>query len=320
MTSPLAPCSEAEPKADKGIVKELYHFEEKGTWVENIAVRSSDGNLIVVLYDRPEIWELILHESKPEANLLWKGKDPARRTTGITEITKDIFAFVVVAKNGGYSVWTLEPSSKKAIEVIKNVEGAGQLNGLTKLSPTVCLAADTKKGCVWRLDLENPDKGQYAKVDVTMEGWPLTGLGINGVRYRDGFLYYTNTSKGYLARIAIDPISAEFKGSAEILVKDHLSLLGIDDFALGRSKDEFFVALGLPHSRIMRITLRGKEKPIEEVIASGTEGIFYPTSVQFGMTDGKKNTIYVTTSGNPLSLVGANWFKGGKVFAIELKV
>jgi hypothetical protein len=319
MTSHLL-CHEAVPNTDEAIAKELYQFKEKGTWVENIAVRRN-GNLIVVLYDRPEIFELILHESSTEAKLLWKGKDPAHRTTGITEISEDIFAFVVVTKIKEYSVRKLDPSSEleeKTIELVSKVEGAGQLNGLTTLSPTVCLAADTKLGCIWRLNFSDPKKKHCDKLpgDVTMKGWPLIGAGINGIRYRDGFLYYTNTIKGYLARIPIDPVSAEFIGPAENLVKDHL--VGIDDFALGRSEDEFFVALGFPHSRVMRISLGGKQGVVEDVIAGGMDGVEYPTSVQFGRTSGTKNTIYVTTSGNPVSLLGVNWLEGGKVFAIKL--
>lgn len=146
-----------------------------------------------------------------------------------------------------------------------------------------------------------------------MEGLPLVGAGINGVRYRAGFLYYTNTSKCYLARIPIDPITARLNGGGEILVKN---LPRIDGFALGRENGEFFVALELPHSKILRIKLGEKEK----VIASTKEGIEFPTSVQFGRTAGKENTIYVTTSGNPLPIIlmGVSCLEKGKAFAIDL--
>jgi hypothetical protein len=301
-----APFSIAKTMNGRAPATEVYQFE-KGTWVENIAVRTN-GNLVVVLYDRPEVWELNPHTPQAQPKLLWQFKD-ATRTTGITEPIADNFIVIVFMKAGGFTVWNLNLTSPQtnATEVIATVPGAGTLNGLTTLSSTVALAADTKKGVVHRFDLARGESTIILR-DSTMS-LPLVAGGINGVRYQAGFLYYTNSFRGILARIPIDTTSAEATGPAEVLAR---GLIGLDDFALSPSGDEFFVMHWM-RSRILKITAGGKK----DVLAAGSEGVAWPTSAQFGRTDRDNGIIYVTASGNPTSLLLGK-FEGGKILAVKV--
>jgi hypothetical protein len=289
-------------------VSKVHQFGN-GTWVENIAVRSN-GNLVVVLYDRPEVWEVnpLIPDAEPKRLVHFEN---ATRTSGITEADADNFVVMVFMKSGGFTIWNLDLTSSQTIakEVITTVPDAGMLNGLTSLSSTVVLAADTRKGVVHRFDLAMGES-TIALNDSTMKGLPLLGVGINGVRYRAGFLYYTNTFKGILARIPIDTATAKATGLAEVLVS---GLFGLDDFAFGRSDDEFFVMHWI-RSRILRVTAGGA-KPV--VVASGSDGVAWPTSAQFGRTDADRDTVYVTSSGNPTSLVVGK-YEGGKILSVKV--
>jgi hypothetical protein len=306
IASSCAPPSTAATMNGNASITQVHQFG-KGTWVENIAVRSN-GNLVVVLYDRPEVWELnpLVPDAEPKMLIHFEG---ATRTTGITEPIADNFVVMVAMKAGGFTVWNLDLTSLQtnATKALNTVPGAGALNGLTTLSSTVVLAADTRKGVVHRFDLA---KGESTIVlrDPTMS-LPLVGGGINGVRYRAGFLYYTSSFRGTLARIPIDATSAEATGPAEVLAS---GLIGLDDFALGRSHDEFLV-MDWIRSKILKVTIGGKV----HVVATGADGVAWPTSAQFGRTDADKNTIYVTSSGNPIALVFGK-FEGGKVLAVKM--
>jgi hypothetical protein len=306
IASPYAAPSIAETVSKSASITKIYQFG-KGTWVENIAVRSN-GNLVVVLYDRPEVWEVNPFIPDAEAKMLNQFED-ATRITGITEPVADNFVVMVSMKAGGFTIWNLDLTSSQtnATQVIATVPGAGSLNGLTTLSSTMALAADTGKGVVHRFDLARGETSVVLR-DPTMS-LPIVGGGINGVRYRAGFLYYTNSLRGMLARIPIDATTAEATGPSEVLAS---GLIGIDDFALGHSDDEFFV-MDWVRSRILKVIAGGTK----EVLAAGSDGVAWPTSAQFGRTDADRNTIYVTSSGNPTALVLGN-FEGGKILAVRL--
>lgn len=304
----------------KDRVKELYRFTGKGRWAKNLAVRPN-GNLIVVVLDKPEICELDPRVRLFEPVQLWTSQDSTDRATGIAQIgAKDIYIFTVATKNG-VLVHLLKPDdAEEPFKLISRLEGAGQLNGLAVLSSKVLLAADTKLGCISSIDLDIPAEGEELRVvkattllkDSTTQGLPVAGLGINGLRYRDGYLYYTNTSKGLLARVPIDPVTAKCNvDEAKILVQG-LDLIGIGDFALRPVENEFFVALGFPRSRVMKIILSEEHEPWKAVFG---RGMHYPTSVQLSDDE---YTIYVTTSGSPMTLGGIDIFEGGKVYAIHL--
>lgn len=138
---------------------------------------------------------------------------------------------------------------------------------------------------------------------------PIVDGGINGVRYREGFLYYTNSFRGILARIPVDATTAAATGPAEVLAS---GLIGIDDFAKGHSEGKFFV-MDWIRSKILKITTG----VITEVLANSSNGVAWPTSAQLGRTDSDKNTIYVTSSGNPANLIFGR-IEGGKILAVQV--
>src|ERR1700759_4638660 len=71
-------------------IDQIYQFE-KGSYVENIAVRTN-GNLLVTRLDKGEVYEI--DPSKKKASLAHKFKG-YNRVSGIIEIKPDVFAVCV---------------------------------------------------------------------------------------------------------------------------------------------------------------------------------------------------------------------------------
>jgi sugar lactone lactonase YvrE len=177
------------------------------------------------------------------------------------------------------------------------------------VSPQVALASDTQAGAVYRFNLAIGSAGVVI-TDSTMTAIPGLAGGINGVRVHGKYLYYTNTVKGLLARIPIDSTSGSGTGAAQIISSD---LFGADDFAIGGPQDEIFV-MNFLKSQIVKVDLAGTL----EAVPDSAGIISWPTSAQFGRTKADERTLYVTSAGNPLSLVVGSVFEGGKVLAIKL--
>jgi hypothetical protein len=285
-------------------VSTVYQFES-GTWVENIAVRSN-GNLVVVLYDRPEIHEINPFVSPPTAQLIarFDGKSGVQ---GIVETKPDVFA-VMPFQGSSYSLWTVDLTADPAkTEVIPEISDVGMLNGLTKLSDTILLASDTKNGAIVRLDVSKKSSLTVIQDDTTT-GIPLIGAGINGIRARKSTVYYTNFFKGLLCRVPVNSVTGIATGPEQIIS----SKLGIlDDLAIGANDGQPSYVMQYLAGSIARVTDDGNVDPV-------AKGLEYPTSAQFGRTKGDGNVLYVSSSGNPLGPTLKGVFEGGKVYAVNL--
>jgi hypothetical protein len=296
------------PLTSAATVQTIYQFPP-GTWVENIAVRSN-GNLLVVLFSAPQVHEIDLSATPITARLVASFASKSG-IQGIVETEADIFA-VMPFDSSSYSLWTINATSGDTEEVIPVVPDVGVLNGLTKVSNDVLLAADTKFGAIVRLDVAEKSSSVAVK-DNTMIGLPLNlGGGINGIRARrtgnSTMVYFTNFLKATLNRFSINP--TDFTLASPIAtIASNLGLL--DDLAIGAHEGD--------PSYVMQYILGA----IAEVHDDGTwqplvQGLDYPTSAQFGRTEGDKDVLYVSSSGNPVGLFAKRVFDGGKIYRIDL--
>jgi hypothetical protein len=282
-----------EAAAAQAMPTTVYQFGN-GMWVENIAVRPN-GNLVLVLYDRPEVYELNPFTKTPK--LLHRFPN-ATSMTGCVETNPDTFAVMAKTKQG-FSIWTLGLSSSAPVieQVIPNVPDAGALNGLAALSPTILLASDTTKGVIFRLDLAKRTSSVAINKDQI-------GFGVNGIRVRGNYLYFAN-SIGPFSKIPIDATTGAATGAAKVIAKPGI---GMDDFALGRG-DEAFV-MNWTGGKVLRIDGAGKVTTVAKTS--------WPTSGQFGRTKADEGTLYVTSSGNPLGSIASSFFAGGSVVSLTV--
>ena len=160
--------------------------------------------------------------------------------------------------------------------VIQNIEGAQILNGLASFSPTVVFAADSPAGAIYRINLD------FGTADMAISGDGITP-GVNGLRYKAPYLYYTNSLDGVFGRIQIDPTSGDLLGAAEVVVRGDI-LAGADDFALADWTDAAFVA-NFQQNTLVRVDIGNgtaevvvQDIPAPTTAMFGSGGLFVGTS------------------------------------------
>lgn len=305
--------------------RDIYQYPA-GTWAENLAVRAN-GQLIITRLDQPII-QLVNPFTPGKAPVTIYTFPAAAGCTGITEYAPDIFAVVTgnfslatrANPPGEWSVWKVDmrsytgPGTAKVTK-ITDVPTALLLNGATLLDPIKgsILIADSLAANLIRVDAS---KGTYTVVqaDTTMAGVNKGGIpiGINGVRVRDGKLYFTNGTKNIFVRVSINPADGTATGAYTILVTNTVG--AFDDFAADIF-GEFFNCQG-PAGTLAKITVQGNVGTEQEVAGNASsKAITGNTSARFGRTVFDLTTLYVTTNGGFPTPV-----EGAKIVAVDVPI
>lgn len=191
-------------------------------------------------------------------------------------------------------------SSDGTVETLLTLPDAIFLNGITPLSGTQYLTADSYRGAIWLIDvaqrrgsiwLEHPMLARSNSENVIPAA--------NGLKRFGDFLYVSNTEKMLLLRIPVD--TADQSGEPEIFVEQ----INIDDFAFDVEGNLY----GATHiyNSVVRIATDGSTT----IIAQADQGVIGSTAVAFGQGEGDRTAIYVVTNGGiflppPTGLVPAN--------------
>ncbi|KAL4861421.1 hypothetical protein BDV12DRAFT_180326 [Aspergillus spectabilis] len=255
---------------------------EPGTWIENFSPRGQSWYTRLTRLDSPEVQEVDPSHQHGGPRTIYTFED-ATNATGIAELSPDTYAVTTLNKIGDdttVTIWTFQATTGTATKAIENVPGTSFLNGLAAISSSIVLAADTLDGGIYRIDLEAGTANKILTGDAFAPG-------INGLRFKNGYLYYTNSLLGIFGRIAIDPATGAPAGAAESLAKGDI-LGGADDFALAYWTDAAFV-VNFEKNTLVRVNFGDGEGNAEVVV----EGIPAPTTATFGTSGG----LYVATSG-----------------------
>lgn len=319
----------SDPLLDPNIITTF----PKGTWVENLVARSSDGNFLATLLSAPQVYLLSsTGATKPTLVAEFPGNLGA---LGIVELGEDIFYAVVgnysvttgTNTPGSYSIWEIDlngwsthpkrhdwsdsnwsdyhskPPSHARTKHIASLPTAGLLNGLTILdaSSGTLLAADSLHGSVWSINVHT---GAVALAinDPTMSPVPsLSGglsIGINGLSYASSYLYYDNSNTVNFYRIPISPSTGTPTGAAELLIDQEFSNIFPDDFTLD-SQGNAWLACEWGHVAFFEGVTNGEKHNITAVAGNSTGLPHGFTSVKFGITeeDKERGSLYVATNG-----------------------
>jgi hypothetical protein len=184
----------------------IYEFPNP-TWVENLAVRSN-GKILVTLLTAPEVWQIdpVSHT----AELVYHFPD-ATGVSGIAEVEKDVFAVAVgnwsditfTATFGSYSIWSIDVNAEPQVYKITDMPEAQFLNGMTVLptQPYTVLVGDSDLGVIWRVNTRNRVYGvAIDNPDLKPNTSAALELGVNGIHYRDGYVYFVNVSLSIYVR------------------------------------------------------------------------------------------------------------------------
>ena len=298
----------------------IYEFPN-GTWVENLAVRSS-GSILMTIITSPDLYMINPLCSQPTPVHLHHF-DSALLLLGITETNPDTFHLVAANGTRGsplpapgsnriYKVSFLPNSDIPHISLAATLPEAGFLNGLTTLNPTTVLAADYQKGVVWAINVVTGHSRVVLNDPLMAPGGSLTTLGINGVRLHGNTLYFTNSAQGLLAKIDTNA-DGTAAGKATVVARSSNGSF-YDDFALDWRGDAFLATGG--GNSIEEIG-RGKQVIVAGNVNS-TE-IAEPTSAQFGRTSADREVLYVTTGGGLAIPVNGDEIVGGQLVAVDTK-
>ncbi|KAK1453498.1 hypothetical protein CMEL01_05157 [Colletotrichum melonis] len=301
-----------------------YQFPEKPNWIENIAVRKN-GNLLLPLLTSPELYQVAKPwEKSPSAELVHRFSD-LNGLLGITETCPD--TFVVVGGNfsgigvsvpGTFSAWEVSIADKKTtVNKIVNVPEAAFLNGVVSLpwGSNIVLVAESALGKVYRLDVKAK---KYETIlggqDLEPAAGAVPAIGVNGVRIRGDYLYWSHSSFRKVFRVKLDR-SGRVAAKATIDQIADVSTIAafLDDFAFDK-KGGIWAVTNID-DKLVYITPEGKGTVVagsetELTVAGGT-------ATAFGRNVKDKGILYVVTGGSLAAPVNGSITEPGKVVAFD---
>ena len=322
----------------------VYEFPNE-SWVENLAFRSN-GNILVTLIQKPEVWELDPHEDPVVPRLVYSFPD-AISVLGIAEVEHDVFVMAVgnwsdvtdSPQAGSWSIWRLDLRKqehqniaywqKKKLSIAKKIGDISEaifLNGLTVLldSSDLILVADSIAGVVYRFNwrtgeqsiaIDNPALKPNSSTPIK--------LGLNGIHvapFDPNTLYATNSlKKPTFFRIPINPQDGSQVGAVKTIVDIPPFPLNdgaaADDFAL--QDDEFAWITSDPSNTLYRASLSSGSV---HVVAGAADSSLLAglTSCGFGVTEADKarGRLYITTNGG-IANPPPSGIVGGKVLSLD---
>lgn len=306
------------------------------TWLENIAVRANGDLLVTQLAPAPVLYTVKNPASKNavlEPIYQWHETNVSI-LLGVIETFPDTFA--VVAGNatanatgypGTFSVWQVKfdslASSTPRVRKLANVPAAKFLNGIIPLpeDPSIVLIPDSQFGLLFRLDTrtgvskviaQGPEFNPYPERQNK-----TVGFGINGVRIRDGYLYFTNSNlvAVYRVRITKDGYIAQGgKAPVELYADLSVATTFVDDFTFSAdgtiwavSNDGNTIVAAAPGGKVVK-EVAGRRDQL--TIAGGT-------AAAFGRGKEDKRVLYVSTAGGLDAPVNGTVVEPGKVVAVD---
>lgn len=186
---------------------------------------------------------------------------------------------------GSMSLYKLVCLTETSLCVLQNqIATDRNLNGITPIpGKPFTFSADSTGRRIIRANWTSPDVELVAVADNL--------LGINDIKYHDGYFYFTNIHRTTFERMKIDTTSGLQLNSSEILAVAPIeALMGYDGFAMDNDGNAY---LAVGYSVMIVYELGGQ--------ATFVRDIHNPTSVTLSL-DGK--VVYIATA-------------GGQVFAID---
>jgi hypothetical protein len=195
------------------------------------------------------------------------------------------------------------------VSKVTDIPEGVSLNGIAALNESqgLLVVGDAGAGVVYTLNVHT---GNYSKTidDPTMKPSSSYPIGINGIKVRDGYLYYISEAQELVfSRIPVNTTSSAPTGPAEIIATN---IFG-DDFSLDQAGNAYVGEN--PWDVVAKVTPGGEVSVVAGSLNSTL--VAGATSTAFGRTSGNGSVLYVTTSGGLGSLVCA---EGGKVVAIYI--
>jgi sugar lactone lactonase YvrE len=298
----------------------LIHQFSNPTWIENLAVRSN-GGLLTTILTAPELY--LVNPAKKSEPVLIHQFEGINGLLGIVEGMHDLFYVTGANLNlstyasDSWAVWEVDmacfnESSKPSVKKIAAVPEAKFLNGFELLSKqkNIILMADSQAGAVWKLDVATGKHEVAIEVDeMKSPAGAIIPLGVNGIKVRDGYLYWTNSGAMTFCRVKIDS-NGKAVGKVEIIATNILA----DDFTFDKTGNAWLVTAINNTVAVVKVggdivTVAGA---LDQLTVAGG------TACHFGR-NGDEHILYVTTTGGLAAPVNGTETEGGKIVAIDTR-
>ncbi|GAW15226.1 hypothetical protein ANO14919_046350 [Xylariales sp. No.14919] len=294
------------------------------TWFENIALRQNGDLLVTMLQPSASIYSIQQPLSdSPKASII--NIDNANGLLGIVETAPDVFVVVAgifsapaVPVNGTMAVWEVDlRGPEPTTRLITKMPEAGILNGVALVpgcSPPAILVADTGISRVWRVDITT---GEYETAAEIPEMLPAPNatlpLGVNGVKTRGEYLYFSNSDLASIFRLPIDKRGVAARDAeAELVAKVDADI--IDDFLIDE-EGKYWVATNFQNTVVVA------ETGSSGVVVAGAPTqltVAGDTALALGRgTKEDKNIVYAVTGGTLNRPVNGTVSEPAKVVAID---
>ena len=295
-----------------------------GVWIENIRVRAT-GEILAVGFTSPT-----LHQVNPLGNTapvaVYTFPAPITSLLGLTETLPDIFYVVAghlsspnfTPVPGSFSVWEVDmagfditghPSNVRKVAEFPN---AVLLDGMTTVNVDtgLILISDPGLGVVWSLNVNTGVTAQAINLpDMKSIPGDIPTLGVNGIHYTNGYLYYTSTDQQLLVRLPIN--SAGLATGQPVVVAG--SFGNLDDFDLDNVSNAY---VAVNSTAVSLVQPDGHELVLSG--GSGTSALPGVTGGRFGRTPSDATTLYIGTTGGSFGYVTQDFTHPGGILKIEV--
>ncbi|KAK3324550.1 hypothetical protein B0T19DRAFT_232454 [Cercophora scortea] len=315
------------PPADTRVTQ-LFEYPDS-TFIENLHHHPNGQDILITTLANSNLVSVDVHAAKPTAKVVatlagsttLTGISPLGDSdAGLFAVSGGVFlAETISFVPGSVNVYVVsipvpvhghgaEAEAATVLDTI-NFANTTMLNGMATLPrrPYTILSADSIGGRILRVDTRTR-KTSVAFADPALVAPNISSvpLGVNGLKIRGGYLYFTNSAQGTFARVPIDDEGNKIGGVDIIARVPGPASFGnlYDDFDIDHRGNAYAARQS---DFIDRITPRG----VRSTVASGTTVIRRPTSVLLAR-DGK--SIYVSTAGNVVDDVSY----GGQILNISI--
>ncbi|RYP52643.1 hypothetical protein DL769_010634 [Monosporascus sp. CRB-8-3] len=296
-------------------INQIYSFPSE--FIENLHVLPNGNLLLSTMESKGLLYTLDPTEAQPQAEPVASFDSNATGLTGIVPLEGDLYAVSgglhtsYAFKRGSMHLYIVSLQTGRVVDSIP-VPDTATMNGLAALphNPYILLSADSIDGRIFSIDTRT------RKVSVMLEdpalgpgnGNSSSGLppiGINGLRTRGDYIYFTNSNQGTFSRIRVGENGTR-TDDFEILARSPTASHIYDDFTFDSDGNAY---IAVHSSSVLKITPDG----VQTTVAGGEGDALFkePTSAALA-NDGK--SIYVVTGGR----FSANPPEGGQVIQIRL--
>jgi sugar lactone lactonase YvrE len=257
--------------------------EQAGQNPEGLAI-DKVGNTFVSMSSLGQLWRFPAGSTTPQVFGSVSGIVPGQ-DFGLLGLATDrvgnVYGAVQAASPDANGVWRFDRTTGSAAR-IPGSEAIQLANGLAFDHHGNLYVTDSRLGAIWRVRPNGPAQIWLQDPQLTGDGSLGLFLGANGIAFRNGVLYITNTERRTLMRVPVYPDGTPG------------SLTVVTNFAPGFNPDgvtmdvfgDAYVALNLQNA-ITRVAPSGSQ----QIVASG-DPLDFPSSVTFGTTRGNRSNLF----------------------------